>query len=198
MSCTPEEVLRAWFDTDDASAIHTPLMDRWFKADPALDEMLRARFADDIAAAARGERAAWEGTPRDTLALIVLMDQFSRNIYRGDARTYAADEAARGVASRAIERGDDRRISWLARSFVYLPFEHAESMPEQDRSVALFRALATEAPEGFEKLGASFVDYAEKHRAVIARFGRFPHRNADLSRESTDEEREFLKSGRGF
>lgn len=195
---TPADVLRAWFDTDDATAITTPLMDRWFKTDPALDDALRARFGAAIDDGARGDLAAWEETPAGALALVVLLDQFSRNVHRGSARTYAADPAALRLAERMVARGDDRRVAWLARSFVYLPFEHAESLPAQDRAVALFTALAAEAPEGLAALGANLLDYAHKHRAVIARFGRFPHRNAELGRESTAEERDFLAGGRGF
>lgn len=195
---TPADVLRAWFDTDDAAAINAPLMDRWFKPDPALDASLRARFGAHIDDGARGALAAWEETPAGALALVVLLDQFSRNVHRGSARTYAADPAALSLAARMVARGDDRRVAWLARPFVYLPFEHAESLPAQDRAVELFTALAAEAPEGFAPLGANLLDYAHKHRAVIARFGRFPHRNDEVGRESTAEERAFLEGGRGF
>lgn len=195
---SPADVLRAWFDTDDATAIATPLMDRWFKPDPALDDALRARFGALIGDGARGDLAAWEETPAGALALVVLLDQFSRNVHRGSALTYAADPAALSLAERMVARGDDRRIAWLARSFVYLPFEHAESLPAQDRAVGLFTALAAEAPAHLSALGANLLDYAHKHRAVIARFGRFPHRNAELGRESTAEEQGFLVGGRGF
>ncbi len=195
---TPADVLRAWFDTDDAAAITTPLMDRWFKPDPAFDASLRARFGAHIDDGARGALAAWEASPAGALALVVLLDQFSRNIHRGSALTYAADPAALSLAERMVARGDDRRVAWLARSFVYLPFEHAESLAAQDRAVELFTALAAEAPAHLTALGANLLDYAHKHRAVVARFGRFPHRNADLGRESTAEERGFLEGGRGF
>lgn len=192
------EVLLTWFDTDDATAIATPKMDRWFKPDPAFDAALGERFGALIDEGVRGALAAWEDTPGSSLALVVLLDQFSRNIHRGSSRAYAADPAALALAERMVARGDDRRVSWLARSFVYLPFEHAESLAAQDRGVALFAALAAEAPAGLAKLGETFVDYAQKHRAVVARFGRFPHRNAELGREDTAEESEFLRSGRGF
>ena len=195
---TPADVLRAWFDTDDAEAITTPLMDRWFKSDPAFDAYLRERFGAHIDDGARGALAAWEASPAGALALVVLLDQFSRNVHRGSPLTYAADPAALRLAERMVARGDDRGVAWLARSFVYLPFEHAESLPAQDRAVELFTALAAEAPAHLTALGANLLDYAHKHRAVVARFGRFPHRNADLGRESTAEERGFLEGGRGF
>ncbi|MFO0624837.1 MAG: DUF924 family protein [Polyangiales bacterium] len=195
---SPADVLRAWFDTDDVTAITTPLFNRWFTSDPAFDESLRARFGAHIDEGARGAFAAWEETPAGVLALVVLLDQFSRNVHRGSARTYAADPAALDLAGRMLARGDDRRVAWLARLFIYLPFEHAESLPAQERAVALFTALAAEAPEGLTALGANLLDYAQKHHAVIARFGRFPHRNADLGRVSTADEEAFLQNGRGF
>ena len=195
---SPADVLRVWFGTDDPQGIVAPQMDRWFKTDPDFDTGLRERFSAAIAAGIRGELAPWEDTPGGALALVILLDQFSRNAWRGDARSFAADPAALAAAERAVGRGFDRDVAWLARSFLYLPWEHAESLAHQDRAVALFRALAAEAPESFAALGASFVEYAEKHRAVIARFGRFPHRNADLGRESTADERAFLTTGRGF
>lgn len=194
----PADVLRVWFGTDDPQGIVAPQMDRWFKTDADFDTGLRERFGAAIEAGIRGELAPWEDTPGGALALVILLDQFSRNAWRGDARSFAADPAALAAAERAVSRGFDRGVAWLARSFLYLPWEHAESLAHQDRAVALFRALAAEAPEGFADLGASFVEYAEKHRAVIARFGRFPHRNADLGRTSTAEELAFLTSGRGF
>ncbi len=195
---TPADVLNTWFGVDDAEAIVTPQMERWFRTDPDFDAMLRERFAEAVVAGIRGGFADWEQTPSGALALVVMLDQFSRNMHRGSALSFAADPAALAAAERALARGFDRQIPWLARSFLYLPFEHAESLPHQERAVALFRALAAEAPEAFQSLGASFVDYAEKHHAVIARFGRFPHRNADLGRTSTPEEIAFLQSGRGF
>lgn len=195
---SPADVLRVWFGNDDPQGIVAPQMDRWFKTDVDFDTRLRERFGTVIEAGIRGELALWEDTPGGALALVILLDQFSRNAYRGDARSFAADPAALAAAERAVSRGFNRAVAWLARSFLYLPWEHAESLAHQDRALALFRTLATKAPDGFGSLGASFVEYAEKHRAVIARFGRFPHRNADLGRESTPDELAFLTTGRGF
>jgi len=195
---TPSEVLSVWFGTDNAEAIREPLMDRWFKPDPAFDAVLRERFADAIAATIDGAFADWQDTPSGTLAYVVMLDQFSRNIHRGSALSFAADPTALAAAIRAVDTGIDQQVAWLARSFLYLPFEHSEALPQQDRAVSLYRALAADAPPAFEALGASFLEYAEKHRAVIVRFGRFPHRNVELGRESTDAERAFLTAGRGF
>jgi uncharacterized protein (DUF924 family) len=143
---SPADVLRVWFGTDDPQGIVAPQMDRWFKTDPDFDTGLRERFGAAIAAGIRGELAPWEDTPGGALALVILLDQFSRNAWRGDARSFAADPAALAAAERAVSRGFDRDVAWLARSFLYLPWEHAESLAHQDRAVALFRALAAEAP----------------------------------------------------
>jgi uncharacterized protein (DUF924 family) len=132
--------------------------------------------------------------PYGALARLVLLDQFTRNVFRGSARAFAGDELARDAALALIERGGERALSPVQRVFVYLPLEHAEDMALQQRSVALFEALAAEDP-GLE----STADYARRHREVIARFGRFPHRNAALGRESTAEERAYLaQPGSGF
>lgn len=191
-------VLEAWFDTAAATGPLDPKMDRWFGRDEAFDASLRERFTDDLAKAAAGGYVEWEATPEGALARVVLLDQFSRNIYREGPLAYRGDGEALAAAERMVANGFDAQINWHARPFVYLPFEHSESLPVQQRSVELFSQLATQGPDGTEKQAAMLVDYARKHQDVIVQFGRFPHRNEALGRESTDEERAFLKSGRGF
>lgn len=194
-----DAVLSFWFGTANvAGPIDAANMGRWFRDDPAFDAQCRERFGALVERAARGELSSWESSAPGALALVLLLDQFPRNLFRNDARTFATDPQARGVSDRAIARGFDREVSTLARAFFYLPFEHAEDLALQDRCVALSEKAAAEAPPELAEVGASLVSYAQKHRAVIARFGRFPHRNAVLGRESTPEETEFLRQGRGF
>jgi uncharacterized protein (DUF924 family) len=180
----PRDVLDFWFGK--AKGVGTPRME-WFRKDAAFDAQIRKRFGDLHARAAKGELDAWRASPEPMLALVVILDQFSRNLYRNDPRAYAQDEMARARASEAIQRGDDLGFLPVQRQFLYLPFEHSESLADQDRGVELVRSL-----EEFEET-RGLTAWAEKHREIIKRFGRFPHRNALLGRSSTPEELEFLK-----
>ena len=161
--------------------------DKWFKKDAAFDDEIRKRFLPTYEAAARDELAAWEETQDGALALVIVLDQFPRNMFRDSARAFAADPLARAVATRAIERGFDLQTPVQERAFFYLPFEHSEHMPDQERCCALFRAAGD----------AEALKWAELHADIIRRFGRFPHRNAVLNRTTTPDEQSFLESG-GF
>lgn len=167
----------------------------WFRKSDAFDAEIRRRFGQLQETAETGRLADWAADPEGTLALAILLDQFPRNLFRGQARAFASDPAARALASMALAKGYDLRLAPTQRIFLYLPFEHGESMADQDRSVALFEGLrdfpAMAAP------GAS-IDYAWRHRAVISQFGRFPHRNAALGRSSTAAETAWLAAGGGF
>src|SRR5258708_10760098 len=180
-------VLDFWFGMPGSAEFGTR-REAWFRKDPAFDEAIRRQFAEDVAAAAKGEHDRLLGDAEGALALAILLDQFPRNLYRGQAKTYAADPKARAVAGAAIDRGFDRRLSPVQRQFFYLPFMHSEALADQERSVELYRALA-----GADAGLASTVDYAVRHRHIIRRFGRFPHRNVILGRESTADEIEFLR-----
>ncbi|MBX6327854.1 MAG: DUF924 domain-containing protein [Pseudolabrys sp.] len=158
----------------------------WFKTDPALDAEIRARFFDRYEAAAAGKLSAWEESAEGALALLILLDQFPRNMFRGDARAFATDAQARAIASRAILRGYDGVIPDM-RGFFYLPFEHSENLADQERAIALYRAAGD----------VDGLKWAELHADIIRRFGRFPHRNAALGRATTPAERKFLEEG-GF
>jgi len=145
------------------------------------------------APASSGALARWEETPLAGLALVVVLDQFPRNMFRGTPEAFASDALALGVARRLVERGFDGLLRHVERMFVYLPFEHAEDLSAQERALALFEALDREEP------GGDLFEYAHRHHEIIARFGRFPHRNAILGRASTPDEREFLlQPGSGF
>lgn len=164
---------------------------RWFASDPQFDAACRDRFTALHLEAAAGQLAAWEGNARDTLALVLVTDQFPRNIYRHSALAFATDEMARNVADRAMARGFDQARQPDLRLFFYLPFEHHEDAASQARAVALCEKLTAET--GVK----DWHDFALLHQRLIARFGRFPHRNAVLGRTSTPEEIAYLAEG-GF
>jgi len=191
MSVAAHEVLDFWFA--ETSAAH------WFGADAAFDAQIRERFGSTVDAAADGRLDHWVVNPPGWLALLILQDQFPRNLHRGDPRAWAHDASAQRVALSGIARGDDQQLPPLQRVFAYLPLEHAEDMALQRQSVALFEALCAEVPPPQRERFGAFLDYARRHHDVIARFGRFPHRNAALGRASTPEEMIHLaQPGSGF
>jgi uncharacterized protein (DUF924 family) len=156
---------------------------RWFVKDPAFDEAVRARMASLHDAAVAGQFDDWRETPAGCVALCILLDQVPRNVFRGTAAAFASDPQARAVVRHALAQGYDRELPQAQKLFLYLPLEHSEDLADQELSVRLIGAL-DEVPE--------WLDYAIRHRDIIARFGRFPHRNAALGRVSTPEETVFL------
>ena len=178
------EVLEFWFGT--ARALGSPRIE-WFRKDPGFDQEIRARFGAIYDRAVRRVLEAWRASPEPMLALVIILDQFSRNLYREDPRAYAQDEHARVCAKEAVLRGDDLALLPVQRQFLYLPYEHSEDLADQERGVELMRSL-----EEFEET-RGLTAWAEKHRDIIRRFGRFPHRNAILGRVSTPAEIDFLK-----
>jgi uncharacterized protein (DUF924 family) len=160
--------------------------DRWFNKDAALDDEIKRRFLPTYEAAAAGKITDWEQSAEGALALLILLDQFPRNMFRGEARAFATDPLARAIASRAILNGFDGAYPDL-RTFFYLPFEHSENLADQERCIALNKAAGD----------ADGLKWAELHADIIRRFGRFPHRNAVLGRVTTPEEQAFLDGG-GF
>lgn len=189
-----ESVLTFWFGagTDDTATAQTQRK-LWWSKDAAVDAGMHMRFATLVNAAAAGGHDDWAETPRGRLALVLLFDQFPRNIYRDTPQAFAHDARALELALAGIAAGADQALRPIERVFCYLPLEHAESMAMQDRSVALFTALAAGVAESDRETFSGYVDYARRHREVIARFGRFPHRNRILGRISTPEETAFLK-----
>ncbi len=182
------EVIDFWFD---------PRAEKlWFERNDAFDAEIRDRFGGLIAQAGAGRLSSWEATAPEALALVIVLDQFPRNIYRGSSLAFAADPVARAVAERAIERGFDMSTSRERRFFFYLPFEHSEDAADQDRSIALFRTwVETCLPESRLEAERHF-RFILRHQEIIRRFGRFPHRNAALGRATTPEEEAFLKEPR--
>jgi uncharacterized protein (DUF924 family) len=186
---TPETVHDFWFEGEPDRFRSDP----WFRRSDAFDEAIRARFAPLLAAARDGALSGWTATPRGTLALLLVLDQFPRNLHRGSPLAFASDAKAREVARAALAAGIERGLTKVERAFLYLPFEHSEHLADQDASVALFTTIA-DHPEM-----PTVLDYALRHRDVIRRFGRFPHRNATLGRLSTPEEEAYLaEPGAGF
>ena len=180
-------VLDFWFLPENDPA-HGKSRPEWFRKDPAFDAVIQQRFGETMARALAGELVEWDDDPRGALARIILLDQFTRNAFRDTPRAFAGDTRALAAAREIVDSGRDRTRAPVERLFVYMPFEHAEDLAMQERAVALFLAVAAE-PELGDNL-----DYAVRHRDIIARFGRFPHRNRILGRESTPEEIEFLKT----
>ncbi|MEO1069068.1 MAG: DUF924 family protein [Cyanobacteria bacterium J06638_6] len=185
----PTKILRFWFgDPQDPQGEYGQPRQVWFKKDAAFDDRIRRLFLTDYERAAAGELDGWHQEVRSCLALVLLLDQFPRNLFRGEARSFATDSAALAVADYAVERGYDQQVLPVERMFFYLPLEHSEDLSDQDRCVALVRSLAADHPEL-----QSYLDYAQRHRLVIQRFRRFPHRNEILGRATTAEEAEFLQ-----
>lgn len=176
-TASPADVLAFWREAGP---------DKWFTRDEAFDAEIREKFLPTYEAAAAGKLADWEATAEGTLALLVVLDQFPRNMFRGQARCFATDPAARAVANRALKRGYDLDVPPGERGFFFLPFMHSEDIGDQDRCVALYRDA-----------GDDDLKYALEHHDIIRRFGRFPHRNVILGRATTPEEQAFLDAG-GF
>lgn len=178
MTASAEEVVSFWREAGP---------DRWFDKNAEFDEEIRRRFLATHEAAAAGKLSSWEQTANGALALLILLDQFPRNMFRGDARAFATDPLARAIAAGAVVRGFDSQVPNELRNFFYLPFEHSEDLADQERAVAFNKAIGD----------ADGLKWAEIHADIIRRFGRFPHRNAVLGRTTTPEEQAFLDSG-GF
>lgn len=187
----PEDILHFWLGAPGDPPLRH--QERWWKKDDAFDQECRAKFADLIAAATRGELDEWKKTPRGRLALVILFDQLSRNIFRNTPRAFAQDPLARDLTLEAIGLGDERVLSAVERAFLYMPLMHAEDVGLQHQCVASFNRLAAQAPAELKSYAQNSLDYAKKHEEIVERFGRFPHRNAILGRESTKEEEAFLK-----
>ena len=182
-----QAVLDFWFAAE-GDAEHGAVRDLWFRKSSDTDRQIAERFGPLIEQALRGELEAWVTEPRSALAQIVLLDQFTRNTFRDTPRAFAGDKRALAAAMAMVGSRQDENLLPVQRVFVYLPFEHAEGMVMQEEALRLFNRLVVGAPEL-----QNMLDYAQRHHDVVQRFGRFPHRNVILGRQSTAEEIEFLK-----
>ena len=187
-----DAILDVWFGTDEEGIDTRQSM--WWSKDEELDAELARRFGEHLIPAAAGRYADWERTPEGALALVVLLDQFSRNIHRGRPASFAQDPAAREVVARASARGLDRRLPIPQRAFLYMPWVHSEQDAHQARALAAFENLEVLArPTRWAGLTQGFLTHVVRHAEIIHRFGRYPHRNEVLGRETTPEEAAFLE-----
>jgi uncharacterized protein (DUF924 family) len=186
-----DEVLDFWLGSDESSPFSQA--PKWWKKDAALDQEITQRFGALHEAIARGEQEDWRESPRSLVAYTIVLDQFSRNMFRGDPRSFAYDTLAQRSSLEAMRRGLDLPLSPVERVFLYMPLMHAEDRSLQDQSVIAFATLATAAPEEMRAQLDNNSRFAVLHRNIVVRFGRFPHRNAVLGRWSTPEELAFLK-----
>lgn len=194
MTLHAENVLGFWFGpAGSATEIVGRQRKLWFGKSAANDQAVTVQFANTLVAAAAGQLDHWSGTPRGRLALVIVLDQFPHHIHRNQAPAFTTDPQALALCLAALAAGEDQQLAPIERVFLYLPLEHAESNAMQDQSVLQFEKLAHEAAVDERALFDDFLNYARKHRDVVARFGRFPHRNTILGRPSTDDELEFLK-----
>jgi len=186
-------VLDFWFgqDVDDARTAKSQAK-LWWSKNEVQDAAIRDQFADQNAQAIRGELDSWQHTAEGRLALVILCDQFPRNMYRATPKSFACDAQARAYTEAGLAAQADRHLRPIQRVFFYLPLEHSEALTDQDRAVALYDALRNEVPEAQREIFEGYYRFAIRHREVIQRFGRFPHRNVILGRSSTPAEVQFL------
>jgi len=195
---SPDTVLEFWFGALVNGMAAPDHRRRWFTGGATFDGEIRARFAVVTEAALAGELEHWAQTASGRLALVLVLDQFPRNIFRGDCRAFAGDPMALRLVRQGLELGIDRQLAFDPRCFFYLPLEHSECLVDQDLCVTLFASLLQESTPAQQVLAADSLRWAREHRNLVARFGRFPHRNRVLGRESTDAELAYLEDGERF
>lgn len=193
------DILDFWFGTLDIHGMPTEeTRMNWFKKSNSFDAQIKQQFGVAITAASTGEYDGWVNDPHGALALIILLDQFRRNVYRNTPEAFSLDAKALSIAQQAVDLHYDQALLPIQRVFVYLPFEHSEQLNIQQKSVELFEALYESVPASQQTTFNGFYEFAKKHQAVIQQFGEFPHRNTILERESTPAELEYLAQGGGF
>ncbi len=195
MDTQPDQVISFWLGEPSADGSVDPAVQaRWWTKDPEFDATIRERFGDTIAQALAGELEAWTATARGTLAAIIVLDQFTRNVFRDTGAMFSGDARARGLSRRLLDGPGYATLRPTERYFALMPLMHSEALEDQREGVARFTAEALAVPEAGRKLFAGGADFAGKHAVIIERFGRFPHRNHLLGRTSTEEEAAFLKT----
>ena len=193
-----KQILLFWFGDLNRGDVDMATKQRWFKKDPDFDQEIKKRFTTNVQAASMGEYDAWQVQASGSLALLILLDQFTRNIYRNNAQAWACDTKAQHIALDALEFKQDQDLLPIQRVFLYMPLMHAEDLSLQTRCVDLFRQLVQDTTVDGESPYQMNLDYAIEHAEIIERFGRFPHRNKLLGRETTAEEAAFLEENPGF
>ena len=198
-SATPASVLDFWLA--DGVTLGWPSLDmnkRWFIGGPELDQAIAQQFGSAVALAQAGGLADWEAAPLERLALVILLDQFTRNMYRSTARAFAGDARAQQLVRQTLAAQEGLQLPWVGRVFLYMPLMHAENLALQDQCVACFAQLVADAPEALKQRLQGNLDFARQHQDIISRFGRFPYRNAALGRSNTPDEEAFLLKGPRF
>ncbi|MCG6974863.1 MAG: DUF924 domain-containing protein [Acidiferrobacterales bacterium] len=193
----PKQILDYWF-ADAATAKPDDLkshFQRWFQGGKEVDEEINSRFGKLVEQAASDKLAVWENTTEGTLALIILLDQFTRNVYRGTDKAFAFDDKALGLSQKLIESGEDKKLHWPQRGFAYMPMQHAEDSKVQAKGIEAYRGLVDDVPGDLREVVMGFLQSAREHKAIVDKYGRFPHRNKVLGRESTEEELIYLANG---
>lgn len=194
MSDRIDDILDFWFGELDEHGCASPNQRKlWWTKSDEFDATIRSRFLPDYEAIVAGDRDAWRNSARGALATIIVLDQFSRNMFRGTPKMFAADELAREACCEGLDAELDRELGFDERVFFYMPLEHSESMDDQERCHSVFADLRDEAPENLRADADYYLDFVHRHRVIIERFGRYPHRNEILGRTSTAEERAFLE-----
>ena len=192
-------LLDHWFGALKGGFADADRRKKWFAGGPAFDAELTSKFATLVQAGLRGELDAWRsGNQRARLAYVLVCDQLTRNIYRGQAAAFAGDDRALAAAREAVASGQDLALGHDERVFLYMPFEHSENLVDQHTCVGLFTELLEQSPPEQRERISGFLRYAQEHREIIRQFGRFPHRNEVLGRASSVEELQFIAEGRGF
>ncbi|MCV6589310.1 MAG: DUF924 domain-containing protein [Marinobacterium sp.] len=189
-----EEILRYWFGDIVQGDVSDDRHRLWWSGDAQTDRATASLFGRQVREALNGDLNHWAENPRGRLALIILLDQFTRMVYRGDADAFAGDVLALRLCQQGLERQHDRALDHIERTFFYMPLEHAESLVVQDQSIECFTRLQAEAPPHLWAKFQNSLEFAHQHRDMVARFGRFPHRNTVLQRTSTPEELAWLNS----
>lgn len=200
-TAVPDDALaihRFWFGTLTGGLADGEQRRRWFIGGPEFDASIERQFAASIAQAADGELDAWLDSAAGCLAFILVCDQFPRNVFRGTPQAFASDALALEVARNGIERGLDRELGWDERAFFYLPFEHSETLTDQHTAVGLYAWLRDSSPPEARPFTDDYLNHARQHRDIVLRFGRFPHRNRVLERESTAAELLYLETGQSY
>ncbi|MFD2180091.1 DUF924 family protein [Veronia pacifica] len=189
------EILHFWFGELEGDVTKENRQKLWFTGGQDVDQQIKDKFQDIVSQAGQGKLTEWMDTPEGMLALIVLLDQFTRNIYRGIGAAFRHDEFALAICKKGLAKGFDSRLPAIQRVFFYLPLEHSESLEDQEESLFRFSQLAKLVAPEHKAVFENFFDFAKKHHDIIAQFGRFPHRNSTLGRLSSEEEIRWLNEG---
>lgn len=191
-----QSVLDFWFTSEELnSATASERMSLWFSSNADFDYDIERRFGKLVSMASKGAFDIWQNDPKSALALVILLDQFPRNLYRNSSKAFATDQKALDITKMALDRGDLNTLEPIESGFLLMPFQHSESLEDQNLGIAAYKTLLEDCPEDWRDVINGMLSFAERHMVVIEKFGRFPHRNAIFGRSDSSEEREYLEGG---